>query len=111
MFEMKLGEIMKVRGVLFKHKDDAAERVSFGTKYKITKFLFDTDSEACFCEKSMKEIEEQCQEKNAEYMTKIEELLSTEVDKNVQFTAEELEHFALSVEDLICLYGCITEEL
>ena len=106
---MKLGEIMKVRGVLFRHKDDTAEGVPFKAKYKITKFLFDTDAEACFCEKSLKEIEAQCRNNESEYQAKINELMETEVDKNVQFTTGELEHYALSVEDLICLYGCITE--
>ena len=33
-----------------------------------------------------------------------------EVDKSVQFSMEELEHFSLSVEDMLCLYGCIAEE-
>ena len=27
----------------------------------------------------------------------------------MKITTRELEHYALSVEDLICLYGCITE--
>ena len=107
---MELGELMKIRGVLFKHKDDAAEGVSFGTKYKITKFLFNTDTEASFCDQSIKEIDAQYQEKDHEYIAKVEELLKTEVDKSIQFTMEELEYFSLSVEDLICLYSCITEE-
>ena len=105
---MKLGDVMKARGVLFKHKDDTAEGVSIKTKYKITKFLYETDPDACFCEKALKELESQQQD--AGYQAKLEELLNTEVDKNVQFKTEELEHFTLSVEDLICLYGCITEE-
>lgn len=34
---MKLGELMKIRAVLIKHKD-VTDGVSIQTKYKITKF-------------------------------------------------------------------------
>ena len=55
---MKLGELMKIRAVLIKHKD-VADGVSIQTKYKITKFLVDTDAEASFCGKALHELEAQ----------------------------------------------------
>ena len=113
---MKLGELMKIRAVLIKHKD-VADGVSIQTKYKITKFLVDTDAEASFCGKALHELETQYwtdgklrEGTEDEYAEKINELTDMEVDKSVQFSVEELEHFALSVEDLLCLYGCIAEE-
>lgn len=113
---MKLGELMKIRAVLIKHKD-VADGVSIQTKYKITKFLVDTDTEASFCGKALHELEAQYwadgkprEGAGPEYAQKVNDLIDMEVDKSVQFSVEELEHFALSVEDLLCLYGCIAEE-
>jgi hypothetical protein len=113
---MKLGELMKIRAVLIKHKD-VADGVSIQTKYKITKFLVDTDAEASFCGKALHELEAQYwadgklrEGTEDEYASKVNELIDMEVDKSVQFSMEELEHFSLSVEDMLCLYGCITEE-
>ena len=113
---MKLGELMKIRAVLIKHKD-VADGVSIQTKYKITKFLIDTDAEASFCGKALHELETQYwtdgkirEGLGPEYAQKVNELIDMEVDKSVQFSTGELEHFALSVEDLLCLYSCIAEE-
>lgn len=113
---MKLGELMKIRAVLIKHKD-VADGVSIQTKYKITKFLVDTDAEASFCGTALRELETQYwtdgkprEGAGPEYAQKVNDLIDMEVDKSVQFSVEELEHFALSVEDLLCLYGCIAEE-
>ena len=107
---------MKIRAVLNKHKD-VADGVSIQTKYKITKFLVDTDAEASFCGKALHELEAQYwadgklrEGTEDEYASKVNELIDMEVDKSVQFSMEELEHFSLSVEDMLCLYGCITEE-
>lgn len=113
---MKLGELMKIRAVLIKHKD-VADGVSIQTKYKITKFLIDTDAEASFCGKALHELEVQYWKDGKlregaedEYAQKVNELTDMEVDRSVRFSMEELEHFALSVEDLLCLYSCIAEE-
>lgn len=114
---MKLGEIIKIRGVLFRHKNEAAGQVPIKVKYKITKFLFETDQEAGFFDGANNDLKKlYCNDDGVvldgmqdEYKTKFEELVNTEVDKVIEFTIDELEHFDLSVDDLICLYGCIKE--
>lgn len=112
---MKLSEIMQIRGTLFKHKDDTAPLVSIATKYKITQFLFNTDSDAGFLESQLNSFKKQyfdekgnvLEEKKEEYAIKIKELLETEVNKEIRFTIAELEHFDLSIDDIIKLNKCI----
>lgn len=114
---MKLGEIIKIRGVLFKHKDTSAAGVSFSVKYKIAKFLYETDQEVSFFEAAHADVKKDffdaegnlIKEKQGEYEGKINALLNTETDRNIEFEIGELEHFDLSVADTICLYGCIRE--
>ena len=115
---MKLLELLKVRGSLLKYKSVAGPEVSFDTKYKIARFLFDTDKDAKFYLESVALLEQQYSSrkeehvdkiKQAEYESKIEELLNTETEKTITFTREELSGFNMSVDDLICLYNCIKD--
>lgn len=115
---MTLLELLKVRGSLLKHKSVAGPEVSFDTKYKIARFLFDTDKDAKFYLESVALLEQQYSSrkeehvdktKQAEYESKIEELLNTETEKTITFTREELSGFNMSVDDLICLYNCIKD--
>ena len=103
---MTLEEVIKIRGVLFKHKDCAVD-VQFSTKYKIAKFLIDTDPEAKFCEEMLLSIKQQdCENENE----KIQDLLRTETDKKISFKPAELVGFNFSVDDLICIYEAIEED-
>ena len=115
---MKLLELLKVRGSLLKYKSVAGPEVSFDTKYKIARFLFDTDKDAKFYLESVALLEQQYslgkkeyvdKTKQMEYESKIEELLNTETEKTITFTREELSGFNMSVADLICLYNCIKD--
>lgn len=115
---MTLLELLKVRGSLLKYKSVAGPEVSFDTKYKIARFLFDTDKDAKFYIESVALLEQQYslgkkehvdKIKQAEYESKIEELLNTETEKTITFTREELSGFNMSVDDLICLYNCIKD--
>lgn len=115
---MTLLELLKVRGSLLKYKNVAGPEVSFDTKYKIARFLFDTDKDAKFYLESVALLEQQYSSskeehvdktKQAEYESKIEELLNTETEKTITFTREELSGFNMSVDDLICLYNCIKD--
>lgn len=115
---MTLLELLKVRGSLLKYKSVAGPEVSFDTKYKIARFLFDTDKDAKFYLESVALLEQQYSSrkeeyvdktKQAEYESKIEELLNTETEKTITFTREELSGFNMSVDDLICLYNCIKD--
>lgn len=115
---MKLLELLKVRGSLLKYKSVAGPEVSFDTKYKIARFLFDTDKDAKFYLESVALLEQQYslgkkeyvdKTKQMEYESKIEELLNTETEKTITFTREELSGFNMSVDDLICLYNCIKD--
>lgn len=115
---MTLLELLKVRGSLLKYKSVAGPEVSFDTKYKIARFLFDTDKDAKFYIESVALLEQQYSSrkeehvdktKQAEYESKIEELLNTETEKTITFKREELSGFNMSVDDLICLYNCIKD--
>lgn len=116
---MTLLELLKVRGSLLKYKSVAGPEVSFDTKYKIARFLFDTDKDAKFYLESVALLEQQYLDlekkehvdkaRQMEYEAKIEELLNTETEKIIIFTREELSGFNMSVDDLICLYNCIKD--
>ena len=115
---MTLLELLKIRGSLLKYKSVAGPEVSFDTKYKIARFLFDTDKDAKFYLESVALLEQQYSSrkeehvdktKQAEYESKIEELLNTETEKTITFKREELSGFNMSVDDLICLYNCIKD--
>ena len=116
MGKMKLGEVMKIRKVLFEHKDDKTKGAT-STLYKMSRFLFDSDSDAGFCQKKLKELAAEytdengvIDEKKEEYETKLEELLNTETGRSIEFTVDELKTFELSLEDIISLNSCIKEE-
>ena len=89
---MKLLELLKVRGSLLKYNSVAGPEVSFDTKYKIARFLFDTDKDAKFYLESVALLEQQYslgkkeyvdKTKQMEYESKIEELLNTETEKTI----------------------------
>lgn len=115
---MTLLELLKVRGSLLKYKSVAGPEVSFDTKYKIARFLFDTDKDAKFYLESVALLEQQYslgkeehvdKTKQTEYESKVEELLNTETEKIITFTLEELSGFNMSVDDLLCLFNCIKD--
>ena len=62
---MTLLELLKVRGSLLKYKSVAGPEVSFDTKYKIARFLFDTDKDAKFYLESVALLEQQYSSRDA----------------------------------------------